>query len=139
MTARVSSSLQIISGNLNYRSNPTSFSPTVTGANGPTPGAVTIPLTGSDIVLSQLVAMGGLCRLMNLDKTNYVTVGIRDTVANKFYPLMELLPGETYVMRLSRKIPMTEAGTGTFSGASEALHAKANVASAILLVEAFDP
>lgn len=139
MAAQVTSSLRINQGNLTYQSNPTSFQPTVTGTNGPTPGAVTISVSGTDVTFSQLTALGGLCRLMNIDPTNYVTVGVRDKSTNVFYPLLELLPGETFITRLSRKLPKEEVGTGTFSGTNVVFHAKADTANVILVVEAFDP
>lgn len=137
--SRVTSSLQVTSGKLNYQSQPSAFIAVVNGSNGPTPGSVTIPVNGTDVTFPQLTAMGGFCRLMNLDPVNYVTVGVRDKSTNEFYPLLELLPGETYVCRLSRKLPMEEAGTGTFLGSNTVLHAKADTANIILLVEAFDP
>jgi len=139
VSAQVQSSLRIQQNNLNYQSQPTSFNPTITGTNGPTPGATTIPTTGADVTFSQLTSLGGLCRLMNIDKTNYVTVGMRDKTTNVFYPLIELLPGESYVCRLSRKIGKEEVGTGTFSGTNTVFHAKADTASVILLIDAFDP
>lgn len=138
-TSRVTSSLQITSGNLNYQSQPTAFAATVNGSNGPTPGATTISVNGTDVAFPQLTAMGGFCRLMNLDPVNYATVGVRDKSTNEFYPLLELLPGETYVCRLSRKLPKEETGTGTFLGSNTVLHVKADTANLILLVEAFDP
>jgi|SRR6185312_1802574 len=139
MSARVTANLQIVQGGLSYQSQPSAFQPSVSGTNGPTPGAVTITTSGTDISLAQLDAMGGLCVLCNIDSTNYVTVGIRDNVTNEFYPIVELLPTEFYVVRLSRKLPKAEAGTGTFSGTRSTLHAKADTANVILRIDAFDP
>lgn len=139
MSATVQSRLQINNGKLVYVSQPQSFNPTVTGVNGPTPGTVSIPTTGTDISFIQLDSMGGLCRIMNIDSTNFITVGVRDSNTNVFYPLTELLPGESYIFRLSRKLGKDEVGTGTFSGSNVKMHAIADTAKAILLVEAFDP
>lgn len=115
----------------------------MSGTNGPTPGAVTVPVSGVDISFAQLDAMGGLGRFFNIDATNFITVGLRDKVTNVFYPFGDILPGEFYIWRLSSKLPKDEAGTGTFSGTNVTVHAKTNTnasnASAILVVEFFDP
>ena len=141
-TVTVQSSLAIVQGNLQYRSQPAAFIPTISGTNGPTPGAVTVPVTGVDLSFSQLDAMGGLGRFFNIDTTNFITIGLRDKTTNVFYPFIDVLPGESYVMRLSSKIPKEEVGTGTFSGTNVAVHAKTNTnatnASAILIAEFFD-
>jgi hypothetical protein len=56
-----------------------------------------------------------------------------------FYPLIELLPGESYVFRLSRNIQEQYAGTGTGTTAPDnRLRIKANGASCVVLVEAFE-
>jgi hypothetical protein len=47
---------------------------------------------------------------------NYVEYGIFDHTTNQFYPLGEALPGEFYVVRLSRFINK-EIGTGSGTGA----------------------
>lgn len=142
MGSRVTSSLQIVQGNLNYQSLPSAFVPTVTfanGPNGPTPGAVTISVNGTDITFSQLTAMGGLCVLQNINSTSTIRVGARDKTSNEFYPIMDLLPGESYVIRLSADLGKEELGTGTFSGSNSVLHCKAVGANAILSINAFDP
>lgn len=135
----VQSSLTILQGNLQYRSSPAAFLPTMSGINGPTPGAIKVPTSGVDISFSQLDSMGGLGRFYNIDPTNFVTIGIRDKSTNEFYPFMDVLPGETYVMRLSSKLPKEELGTGTFSGSNAVIHAVANTAQVILVCEFFDP
>lgn len=143
-TARIQGSLQITVGNLNYLSRPSSFAAVVNKANGPTPGAMKVPTHGVDVDFSELTAMGGLCRLMNLDSTNFVTYGILDGLTSKFYPLGELGPGETYILRLSRDLG-TRYGTGSGTGSgshptgNETLHMRADLAPCIVLVEAFDP
>ena len=124
---------------LEYRSNPTMFRADVAGTNGPTPGAVTVDVgPGTDISLDQLTSLGGLCWLQNMDDGNYVEYGIYDTSTTEFYPLGELLPGETALLRLSRNLQKEYVGTGT--GASGArLRFKANTAACVVRVDAFDP
>jgi hypothetical protein len=70
---------------------------------------------------------------MNLDSTNYVEVGV--LVGATFYPMLELLPGETYVVRLSRNLQYGPTGTAH----TQDLHLRANTASVKVLVEAFEP
>lgn len=136
--ATIRASLQIDSGNLSYSSKPTAFQADVAGSKGPVPGAITVSVDGTDVDLSELTTPG-LCRIMNLDDTNYVTVGIYDTSATEFYPLLELLPGETFVFRLSRVVGLeVEApGTGTYAGATS-MRVRANTAPCNVLVEAFE-
>lgn len=130
--ATVNCSLQISKGNLKYQSRPTSFRADVSGTKGPSPGAVTVPTAGVDIDLSALTTPA-LCRLMNLDSTNRVSVGVHDGAI--YHPLVELLAGESFVLRLARDLT-TEYGTGT--GGTNTLHARANTASVVLVVEAFE-
>lgn len=136
--ATIRSSLQIRSGHLNYQSQPVAFQADVAGAKGPVPGAVQVDTIGTDIYFSELDTPG-LCRIQNLDTTNYVEWGIYDTVTGRFSPVGELLPGETFVFRLSRNFAeqYTGSGTGT-TGAENYLRFKANQASCNVLVEAFE-
>jgi hypothetical protein len=139
---QVRSSLQINNGNTNYLSQPVSFLANQETAGGPTPGMVAIAGTGAgtSITLSAL-ARPGLCRIQNLDATNFVQVGVWD--GTNFFPMIELLPGESYVVRLARDLNEEYGtGTGTTSGVVNALRAKASGvgpgASINLLVEAFE-
>lgn len=137
---RVQTSLQINTGSLQYRSQPTQFNADMAGIGGPTPGQLVASLIGTDVDLSELEELGGLCRIQNLDDTNFVTYGIFDFSANRFYPLGEMLPGESYVLRLSREIGV-EYGTGTGSaplGTGDTLRIKADTAPCKVLVEAFE-
>lgn len=145
--ARVTSSLQIFKRDestevvqLDYQSRPTTFLATVLGSVGPTPGSVSVSVTGTDVNLSALAVPGGLCRVMNKDTTNRVEYGIYDPQAGTFYPLGEILPGETYVLRLSRNIAEEFSGTVTGTGtlANNSLRFKAYGGSVEVLVEAFD-
>jgi len=138
--ATVRCSLNIRKGHLNYESRPSEFRATVSGTKGPSPAAITITQTGTDVDLSQLEDPG-LCRLMNLDTINYVEYGIWDPETERFYPLGEILPGEFYVLRLSRMVGFevaTGTGTADAGGGTNRLRIRANVASCIVSVEAFE-
>jgi hypothetical protein len=140
---QVRASLQIRSttSKLVYQSQPTAFNADLQTVNpkGPVPGALTIPVSGMDIDLSKLTKMGGQCRIMNVDPTNYFNYGMRDPSSNTYYPLGEVLPGEFYPLRLARNLGQHEVGTGTFVGTTAVLHVKGQGGSCQALVEAFDP
>jgi hypothetical protein len=120
----INSGIKLNNSPLLYSSLPTSFQASQVNRNGPTPGAVTIPTTagGTAINLSSL-ATPGICRCLNMDPTNFVSLGVN--IAGTFYPFAELLPGENYVFRLSRTVAST-------------LRALADTASVGLLFECFD-
>lgn len=126
---------------LDYQGRPTAFTATVSGKVGPTPGAFTVGRTGTDVDLSELTSPGGLCKMTNRDDTNYVTYGIWD--GSSFYPLGEILPGESYVLRLARNLGEEYgAGTGTTGAGINTLRFKsmADVGDddIVVSVEAFD-
>lgn len=134
--ANIQTSLRVQVGNLKYHSQPTQFNADMSAAKGPTPGSFLAALEGTDVDLSELTTPG-LCRIMNLDTTNYVEVGIFDGVS--FYPLMELLPGESFVIRLARNLNEEYGtGTGTTGDAVNTLRIKARTATCQVLVEAFE-
>lgn len=142
--ATIRSSLQIRKDDgaglvqLDYRSQPTAFQADVTGVLGPTPGAFVATTAGTDVDLTELTTPG-LCRISNLDATNYVTVGIWDPEGNTFYPADEVLPGESYVKRLARDIEEEYGtGAGTTGANTNRLRIKANTAACNVLVEAFE-
>ena len=112
-------------GQTTYQSLPNSFTATQTNANGPSPGMITATTGGVNVSLAQL-AVPALCRIMNTDTTNYVTIGTY--VGSTFTPFLELQPGESFVLRLSRSI---------LSGSAN-LRAVGNTASVNVLVECFD-
>lgn len=124
---------------LNYPASGGAFSADVTGTKGPCPGAFTAALAGTNVDLSQLV-VPALCVLKNLDATNFVQYGIKDSVSGKFFPLGEILPGEQYVLRLSRELQYDYPGAGTGTGGTGAvtLHFKADTAAVVVSVEAFE-
>lgn len=136
--AVIRTGLTISKDNLRYNALPAGFSADVATAKGPVPGAVSVATAGTVLDLGELTTPS-LCRLMNLDTTNFVEVGIREPSSGFFYPLLELLPGESYVFRLSRNLleEYTGAGTGTSAPTNE-FYAKANTAAVVLLVEAFE-
>lgn len=135
--ARITTSLYISKNNLQYNSLPTSFVATVTGVNGPSPGAINVPVTGVNVDFSALSTLG-LCRIMNLDSTNFVEWGAWDGI--EFIPLGEILAGESYVIRLARALKLGgdyATGTGT-TGTGNALRLKADTAACKVVVEAFE-
>jgi len=103
------------------------------------PGAVRVLTTGTNISFGELTTPG-FVRLGNLDSTNYYEYGIYDANTNRFYPLGEVGPGESYVLKFSRNLleyyfPGT--GTGT-SGDTNFFRLRANTAALDAVVEAFE-
>lgn len=136
--AQVNSSLRIIKGNIEYYSLPRVFSADVTGTKGPTPGVMVASVTGADVDLSELTTPA-LCRLINLDTTNFVEYGIWDPEGSTFYPLGEIQPGESYIIRLSRYLQEEfGTGTGTTGADTNRLRLKADTAACNVVVEAFE-
>ena len=141
--AKISSSLQITKADgtitlIAYKSSPTAFSGTVTGTKGPAPGAIAVPVAGVDVNFSELVTPA-YCRIMNQDATNFVEYGIWDPEGATFYPLGEVLPGESYTLRLSRNLQEEfGTGTGTTGADTNRLRIKADTAACNVLVEAFE-
>lgn len=122
---------------IDYNSRPNAFLATVTGTKGPLPGSITVSTSGTDLDLSGL-SEPGLCRIMNQDGTNYVTLGIYDPTTGVFTPTDEFLPGESFVKRLPRFGPDELTGTGTLPGSDSVYRLVANTASVNVLVEAFE-
>ena len=141
--ARVQSSLTIrkTSGTvtqLDYRSAPTTFTVDVTGTKGPVPGAISATVAGTDVDFGELT-QPTLCVLHNQDATNFVEYGIWDPEGSTFYPLGELGPGESYVLKLSRNIQeQYQTGTGTTGDDTNRLRFKADTAACNISVEAFE-
>lgn len=121
-----------------YHGQPINFVGDLIGSKGPVPGSIAVSVAGVDVDFSEL-ATPGYCRLMNQDPTNFVEFGIWDPEGARFYPLGEILPGETYVLRLSRNLNEEYGtGTGTAGANTNRLRFKANTASCNVLVEAFE-
>ena len=131
-TATITGQLKINNAGQFYQSLPSSFQASIAGTGGPSPGQVTATTAGTDITLSQ-VGVGGMCRIQNLDPTNFVTVGIYDPTTTTFYPVDDILPGEFYTRRLSSLL----GGVLPAGLTNKTLRVVANTASCKVLVEAF--
>lgn len=129
-----------------YRSYPTAINNVnMYGSAGPTPGMLSVTnnlATGGGTVvnLSQLTALGGLCRIVNNDPINTVTVGIYIPSVNIFVPFADVWSNEIYIFRLSQFLQSEEPGTGTGTyGLSELMIRTVKGNTSQVLVEAFDP
>lgn len=137
--AKVSVNLQIdnTETNQHYAGRPTSFNAVIEDGSGPTPGLITVPVSGIDIDLSALTRPGGLVRIQNLSTTHYVEVGSWDGAI--FRPLFELLPGEFFPWRLARNLGnIYGAGTGTSGTDLTTIRLNAEGSACFCLVEAFN-
>ncbi len=136
--ATIRTGIEILKDGLVYRPPTVAFKVDVSAAKGPTPGLVVVPILGVDINFSALTTPG-LCRISNYDTTNFVTYGIGDSVTNEFYPLGEVGPEESYVLKLSRNlgIDQDELTTGTGSG-TKTFRLMADTATCNCSVEAFE-
>jgi len=115
-----------------------SFQADMAGRKGPSPGAISVSTAGTDVDFSELTTPA-ICRIKNLDGTNFVEYGIWDPDNSKFFPLGEILPGEAYVLRLSRNL-MEEfgTGTGTTGPGINTLRFKADTAPVVVVVDAYE-
>jgi hypothetical protein len=154
--AQVRVSLQIKIGETDYRSNPTVFKADVGAIGGPAPGTVKATTSGTQIDFTGGTGGGGvvgnpsLCHLRNLGPSDgsaavgsdTVDVGIYDPETLKFFPIIELLTGESYIVRLSRNLSEelgTGTGTGTVGPDTNTLMLKAQGSNELLVaVEAFE-
>jgi len=135
--ANITSGLNISKSNLQYRSYPTSFKADVAGSKGPSPGSITVDQNGTDVDLSE-IGTPGFCRVMNQDSTYTIIVGLWN--GSTLYPIIDLLPGEHYTVRLSEWFG-EEFGTGTgtaTTGTGNTLRVKSVSGNAETLVEVFD-
>lgn len=121
----VTAAIKVSNGNLSYSSLPTQCQANQSVANGPSPGAVSVATGGTDIGLSQLTTPAW-ARVINLDLTNFVTIGIYKSAV--FYPLIEILPGQLAVFRLSRSA----------LGGGATVRAVADTAAVKILFDCFD-
>jgi len=131
----IGASIAVQQGSLIYESRPKQFNADMTGKKGPTPGAVSIEVAGTDISLAELTTPG-FARLVNLDTTNYVEFGIWDGL--EFIAVGELGPGEISVFKFSRNFG-NSVGTGTATtDTGNTFRMKASVAACNCLVEVFE-
>lgn len=123
--AQIRVSMSIRAGNIDHQTRPTAFTVDVDGRFGPAPGTIAIAVadTGQEIDLSMFTTPG-LCAIQNLDAVNYVEVGIYEPATSTFYPLLEIGPGEIYIMKLTRNLLEEYVGTGT-SAPTNQLRARA--------------
>lgn len=136
--AQVRGSVSIRKGNKVYVSPPNSFNATVSGYGGPSPGVILCSTSGTDVDLSEITTPG-LTFIKNQDSTNYVDVGVWNPDQSEFYPLLRLLAGEGYPVRLSPQVNQEVSGTGSgTTGQSNTLRIKANTAACLVLVEVND-
>jgi hypothetical protein len=134
--ATISCQLTIQKGHLQYTSLPASYTETVNGTKGPTPGAITASIEGTFIDLSQLTRPG-LCVFINLDTTNFVTLGVYD--GGNFFPVIELRPGKPQRVRLSRYVNQEFVGTGTGTNTDvNRLMLLADTADCVVRVDGFE-
>lgn len=142
MSGEVRSTIQvnIRKGNLNYQSFPASWQGNIDATNpsGPAPGAIQVTTAGVSVVFNELV-LPSYCILQNLDLTNFVSYGL--DYGGDFLPLGEVLPGELYVIRLSRLLGtlISDVITGTGAAASGAtFFLKAEISPVNVFVGAFE-
>lgn len=126
----VRSSIQITSTELNWRSPFTEqFRADMTGRRAPSPGGLVVTPAGVDVDLSE-ISSPSLYEIANLDDPttgNLITMGIWD--GTEFYPLLEVLPGESYTGRLSRYLTTSigaGSGTGTYDTGTYTLRLKSD-------------
>lgn len=142
--ARISSSLSVrkVDGSLvllDYKSSPATFVADVSSTHGKVPGGFLAGIEGTDADLSQLTTPG-LAYFHNADPDNYVEYGTYDPDTGRFHFFGELLPGEGFVMRLSRNFGEDYyggPGTGT-TAATQRLRFKADTAPCWVVAEVFE-
>ena len=125
----IQSTATVSNGNLKYSHRPAAFRLTQTTKNGPTPGAVSATTSGVTVSLAQLTTPG-IVILTNTDATNYVSIGLY-TGGTTYRPFAEIAAGESYVFKLARDIL-------TANTADSVLRLKADTATCIVMVQAFD-
>lgn len=105
--------LTVRTGNLDFRSSPTTCRFDVPTSKPPTPGYVSAPVGGVDVDLSAITTPG-LCLLHNTGDTYDVEYGIHDST--KFQPWGVLRPGKIAFFEFSENFgqePTIPTGTAT--------------------------
>lgn len=133
----ISQEVRIKKDNLNESVSARFQADMVGDAGGPTPGQIDVPVDGIAVDFIVLDTVG-ICVITNLDLLNYVTVGIKDLGTNRFYPIDEILAGETWSRRLSRKLGKQYYGTGTGTGSDNVLWLDADTAECKVVVKGFE-
>lgn len=99
------------------------FNVDVNNSFGPSPGAIRVTNSGTDVSFAEFTALGltpDICVFSNLeenDDDNWFVVGRYDQVQKFFYPLFRVYPGEEYPLRLDH-VSEEWTGTGTMDLAS---------------------
>ncbi len=142
--ARIPGGLSIrkTSGNvivMDHRPAYNGFTADVDAAKGPTPAAVTVTASGTNIDLSQLTEPGW-CELFNMSADQVVQYGIWDTVRHSFSPWGELEPGHGATFKLSRDFGERDDGPGTGTTVETVLVMRmySDNADAVVYVGAFE-
>lgn len=133
----VTTEMRITKDNLTERYG-VSYTADMDAGRGPTPGLLTATTTGVSVDLSQLVDPGH-CFIKNLSEDYRIEIGMKDTSAGTFLPLIELKPGQGMVIPLARNIESEltgGAGTGT-AGSGGVMFIKSITGSADVQVLAF--
>lgn len=139
----VQASLTVNSGKVKFRNKSSSFSadqgdiaPSAPTPMGPSPGAVNVSASGTDIDLSQFDTPG-FCFIENQHPTVSFEYGVYDPETLVFYPFGELKPGEGVPFRFSRNFGQEYSGTGT-TAATNRLRCKGIDGASIAGVFAFE-
>lgn len=117
-----------------YQSLPNYQTDDIVTVGGPTPGTISVAVTGTDVNLSALTDPGW-CRVQNLDITNFVTLGIYDGAT--YFPFLELGPEQFVVVKLYRDLGKEFVGTGSTAGGNT-FRIQADTAACKVKVEAFE-
>ena len=113
---QVSLSINATKGNGQYQNLPKTFVVDMEGTFfGPSPGALQVSISGTDINLSQF-GTPGICFINNMDETYAVRGGIYDVTNDTFYPLFRVSPGGIAYFEMDRSATEESTGTGTLSG-----------------------
>ncbi len=105
---RVNTSLAVTKGELKYNPGNRNQSIDLAGTRD-SGGTQDIGTTHEALTIGSDMSSVGVSEFTNLDATNYVEIGVE--VAAAFYPLVKLLPGETWVFRLGTTTPFAKANT----------------------------
>ena len=136
--ATIFSGFQIANGDWLVPAGKTTFTADVTGIKGPTPGALAVSVTGTNVDLSQLTTPGW-CKITNLSTVNFVEWGIYDPETTKFYPVGEIPAGKWTVFKFSRNFAWEYGvGTGTSGAETNVLRLRADTAACNVSVEAYE-
>jgi hypothetical protein len=123
--------------NFFYASLPAQFTANASSATGQgsTPGGVLCAITGTQISLTTLTAKGGWAFIQNEDSINFVSIGMYDGA--HYHPMLDLLPQEYIIIRLSSLLGQELTGTSIFSS-GDSLMIKADTAACWVVVHAFN-